>query len=109
MDEQGECKTKGIPAADGTGCYITNAKEKGVRISQPMNTSFKIFNIVKMKYIKITLLRHLVISDEVKMNNSCFCFKLYLFYSILFYFFPSGAYYNYSVVDIARSVALDLK
>lgn len=43
------------------------------------------------------------------MNNSCFCSKLYLFYSILFYFFPSGAYYNYSVVDIARSVALDLK
>lgn len=29
VDEQGECKTKGIPAADGTGCYITNTKEKG--------------------------------------------------------------------------------
>ena len=30
IDDQGECKTKGIPAADGTGCYITDTKEKGV-------------------------------------------------------------------------------
>lgn len=49
VDEQGECKTKGIPAADGTGCYITNTQEKGVSISQPMNTFLKNFNIVKMK------------------------------------------------------------
>ncbi|XP_061197247.1 A disintegrin and metalloproteinase with thrombospondin motifs 6-like [Saccostrea echinata] len=29
LNDKGECKTKGIPAAEGTGCFIINTNEKG--------------------------------------------------------------------------------